>query len=95
MPRGRPPLAPADRPYDVRVRLSPAVAEEVIRLARRQQRSLYAFVGGIVDQVITRHLNRGSTSACYGEDSSGSTLSEVLSESPSQGRVGRSAASDR
>lgn len=86
MPRGRPRLPEAEKPCPMSVRLSPLIADEVCRLARRHDQSVYAFLGEVIERVITHHLTRTASSSCYGEQQS-STLSGVLSESPSQGRV--------
>jgi hypothetical protein len=79
---GRPRLASVDRPVRHNVRLSPAISDEVYRLSTARHESQYAFLGSLIERVITLHLTRHGSTACYASPQS-STLSGMLSESPS------------
>ena len=86
---GRPRLAPEHKPVIQSVRLSPHTADIVCRMALRRGVSVYAFLGGIIERVIEKQTTRSPQTSCYGTSSPGSTLGTVLSESPSEGRVGQ------
>ena len=77
----RPRLAPADRPMQANIRLRPETADIVARLAIKRGVSMYAFLGDLVDRVITLHKTRVSSGVCYGaiEGHGSSTLTGVLS----------------
>ena len=82
MPRGRPPT-PVDQRYTPHnVRLSPQVADAVTRYALQHRISVYALLGRIIDRVFARQIARDARSSAYDPPQS-STLSAVLSESPS------------
>lgn len=81
---GRPALPPEQRPVKRTIRLSPDLADYAFRLARQRGQSEYAFLGGIVDRVLEHYKTREASRVCYG---AASTLSDVLSESPSSSTV--------
>ena len=80
MGRGRPRLTPVDRPMQANIRLKPETADVVARLAITRGVSMYAFLGDLVDRIITLQKIQISSGACYGllEEPAHSTLSGVL-----------------
>ena len=80
---GRPRLPPEQRPMKAMVRLRPDTGDYVSRLALSQQRSVYALLGGIIERVIGEYKTRHPLPPCYGVTEPSSTLSTLLSESPS------------
>ena len=62
------------------IRLKPETADIVAHLAITRGISMYAFLGDLVDRVITLQKIRISSGACYGvfEEPAHSTLSGVL-----------------
>ena len=77
----RPKIPDDERPVPMTVRLSPIAADVVCRMALKRGISVYALLGGIIERVFEKQTTRARQEAWYGQQSS--TLSAVLSESPS------------
>ena len=81
---GRPPVPIEQRPVSQSVRLSPATADRVCRLALRRGVSVYSLLGAIVERVFAQQRIPPAQPACYGVAEPPSTLGSVLGESPSK-----------
>ena len=79
---GRPRLPPEQKAVERTVRLCPAAFDAGYRLAQQQGVSVNALMKRILERVLTHHTIRGRVDPWYGANQS-STLSGVLSESPS------------
>ena len=78
----RPP--PEKRTVPQTVRLTEATADLVCQLAAQRRTSVYALLGDIIERVFEKQRLRHQTPGWYGEPDPPSTLSAVLSESPSR-----------
>lgn len=70
------------RPVTQSVRLSPATADQVCRMALKRGVSVYAFLGGIIERVMAKQRIAHPELGQHNVPSHGSTVNQVLSASP-------------
>jgi len=83
----RPKLAEEQRPVPLCIRVPPLVADDIIHFAAARDLSVYAFLGLTVARLFRQWKTTQLPSTSYTLPQS-STLSRLLSESPTHGRFG-------